>query len=185
TVYNSAGKSCGTILWETKSTKLFAYDWVEKLKKDQQASGADIAVLATSILPKEIDTFGLYNDIWITDYRLSLGLAMALRYSLLEIARQKVVSSGKAGTKSLIYEYVTGREFAMHIKIIASAFTKMQENLEAEKRAIARIWKKREKQLTTVLTNVSGMRGSIEGIAQKALPDVNVMSLEDIGDDDV
>ncbi|KKL85412.1 hypothetical protein LCGC14_1955020, partial [marine sediment metagenome] len=183
TVYTSAGRICGTIIWETKNTKLFAYDWIDKLKKDQQASKSDIAVIMTITLPKEVETFGLYDDVWITDYKSALGLATALRHGLLEVARQKIITSGKAGTKALIYEYITGKEFAMHIKVIVSAFAKMQEELETEKRAITRIWKKREKQLTTVLSNVSGMRGSIEGISQKALPDVSLMSLEEIGDD--
>ena len=186
TVYNTAGRPCGTIIWETKNTKLFAYNWIEKLKKDQQSSKADIAVIMTITLPNEIVGFGfgIYDDIWITNYKSALGLATALRQVLLEVARQKVVSSGKAGTKAMIYEYVTGKEFAMHIKVIVSAFAKMQEELETEKRAVTRIWKKREKQLATVLSNVAGMRGSIEGLSQKALPDVDLMSLEEIGDDD-
>ncbi len=184
TVYNSAGRLCGTILWETKNTKLFAYDWIEKLKKDQQSSKSDIAVIMTVTLPKEIENCSLYEDIWITNYKSALGLATALRYSLIEVTRHKVISAGKASTKGLIYEYVTGKEFAMHIKVIVSAFVKMQEELEAEKRAITRMWKKRGKQIESVLTNVSGMRGSIEGISQKALPEVDMMSLEEIGDND-
>ncbi len=183
TVYSTSGQICGTVLWETKNTKLFSTDWIEKLKKDQQASKSDIAIIMTVALPEEIENCGLYKDIWITNYKSALGLATALRYSLIEVARQKTISSGKAGTKDLIYEYVTGREFAMHIKVVVSAFVKMQEDLETEKRAVTRIWKKREKQLTTVISNVSGMRGSIEGMSQKALPDVNLMSLEEIGDD--
>ncbi|KKM72799.1 hypothetical protein LCGC14_1416900 [marine sediment metagenome] len=184
TVYNSVGVICGTILWETKNARLFMSDWIDKLKKDQQASNSDIAVLMTMTLPKEVENCGLYKDVWITNYKSSLGLCTALRSGLLEVARQKLVSSGNASTKSLIYEYVTGKEFAMHIKVIISAFVKMQEELEAEKRAVTRIWKKREKQITAVLNNLSGMRGSIEGISQKALPDVD-LSLEEIGDDDV
>ncbi len=182
TIYNPAGKACGTIIWELKNTKLFMQDWISKLKKDQQAAKSDIAVLMTMTLPKGIENFGLHDDIWVTDYKSTLGLATALRHGLLEVARQKVVDAGKSGAKGLIYDYVTGKEFASHIKLIVSAFTQMQEELEAEKRALTRIWKKREKQLSTVLNNVSGMRGSIEGISQKALPDVDV-SLETIGDD--
>ncbi len=184
TVFNSSGKDCGTILWETKNTKTFMGDWVEKLKKDQQAANADIAVLMTVTLPREIKNFGMYKGIWVTTYNSALGLATALRNGLLDVAKQKIVSAGNTSTKTLIYDYVTGKEFAMTIKVVASAFIKMQEELEAERRAITRIWKKREKQLVTVVENLSGMRGSIEGISQKALPDVDVMSLEEIGDDD-
>ncbi len=184
TVYNSAGKICGTIIWELKHTKLFAQSWIDKLKKDQQASNSDIAVLMTVTLPKEIENFGIYQNVWVTDYKSTLGLATALRGGLIEVTKQKAISSGNASTKQLIYEYVTGREFSMHIQVIVSAFARMQEELETEKRAISRIWKKREKQISNVLNNISGMRGSIEGISQKALPKVSMMSLEEIGDED-
>lgn len=183
-VHSSAGRVCGTILWETKNTKLFSQDWIVKLKKDQQSAKADIAILMTITLPKGIENCGLYEDTWITDYKSALGLATAMRYSILEVARQKLVSSSKSGTKGLIYDYITGKEFALHIKSIVIAFIRMQEDLETEKRAINRIWKKRDKQITSVLTNLSGMRGSIEGISQKALPDAGSMSLEEIGEND-
>jgi hypothetical protein len=86
--------------------------------------------------------------------------------------------------KDSIYEYVTGPEFAMHIKEVVSAFAVMLEELEKEKRAINLIWKKREKQISTVLTNVAGMKGSIEGLAQKALPEAEVLSLEAVTDEE-
>lgn len=43
------------------------------------------------------------------------------------------------------------------------------------------IWKSREKQLETVLANVAGIRGSLEGYAGKTLPGMETMRLEDIG----
>ena len=101
---------------------------------------------------------------------------------LTEVARQKLVSAGQADMQGLIYEYITGLEFAMHIKEVVSAFAIMQGELEKEKRAITLIWKKREKQISTVLINIAGMRGSIEGLAQKALPEADILSLEEIID---
>lgn len=179
-VRNATGKFCGTIVWESKNTKEFTPKWIEKLRKDQQEAKADIAILVTVALPKEIENFGQQKDIWITSWKFAIGLATVLRHTLIEVTRQKIVSAGQASMKDLVYEYVTGREFAMHIKVVASAFKLMQEDLETEKRAISRIWKKREKQIVAVLENIAGMRGSIEGLTQKALPEVEVLSLETI-----
>ena len=183
-VRNSAGKLCGTILWESKNTKDFKKTWIPKLQKDQQDAKADIAVIVSIALPKEIENFGQQNDVWISDFKSSVGLATALREVLIKVARQKLVTTSKAGMKELIYEYVTGQEFAMHIKTIVSAFAQMQDDLEKEKRAVALIWKKREKQIGAVLINVAGMRGSIEGLAQKALPEADVLSLKAVTDED-
>jgi len=183
-VYNKSGKICGSILWESKNTKDFNDAWIPKLRKDQQDAKADLAVIVTVALPKEIESFGRQDDIWISNFKSAVGLVTALRQLLIEVTRQKLVSAGQTSMRDLIYEYVTGAEFAMHIKAIVSAFAMMQEDLEKEKRAVALIWKKREKQISTVLTNVAGMKGSIEGLAQKALPEAEVLSLEVIADNE-
>lgn len=185
-VRNSAGKECGTILWESKNTKDFQKGWIEKLKKDQQQENANIAVILSIALPKEIESFGQYDDVWITDYRSAIGLAKALRQGLIEVARQQLISAGQDSMKDIIYRYITGHEFVMHIKAVVGAYRQMQEDLESEKRAMNRIWKKREKQIVTVLDNVTGIYGSIEGIVgkQKALPGLDTLSLESIARED-
>ena len=182
-VRNKSGRLCGTILWESKNTKDFNKAWIPKLHKDQQDAKADIGAIVSVALPKEIESFGRQDDIWISNFKSTIGLATALRQLLIEVTRQKFISAGQTSMKDLIYEYVTGQEFSMHIKAVVNAFAVMQEDLEKEKRAVSLIWKKREKQISTVLTNVAGMKGSIEGLAQKALPEAEVLSLETIADE--
>jgi len=182
-VRSSAGKLCGSILWEAKHTSAFNKAWLPKLRKDQQAAKAEIAAIVSVSLPKDFGSFGRQDGIWISDFKSAIGLATALRELLIQVTRQKLVSAGQDSMKDLIYEYVTGQEFAMHIKEIVSAFAVMQEELEKEKRAITLIWKKREKQISSVLTNVAGMKGSIEGLAQKTLPEADALSLETIADE--
>jgi len=185
-VRNHAGKICGTILWESKNTKDFQKPWIEKLKKDQQAAGADMAVIMTVALPKEIDQFGLYEDVWVTDYACCVGLATALRLGLINAQRQKLVTVGQESLKDVVYQYVTGQEFAMHIKATVTAFERMQSQLDKERRAMQRIWKDREKQIEVVLDNVIGMRGSIEGLVggHRALPEIETLSLEGVVEDE-
>ena len=177
-VHNKNGKLCGTIMIESKNTNLFSNTWITKLRKDQQAATADIAVLITVAMPKDVEHFGLQDGIWISNVVSTIGLISALRQTLIEVERQKLVSAGKQSVAGLVYDYVTGPEFAMHLKTVSSSFTILQEDLEKEKRAINLIWKKREHQINAVLLNISGMSGSIEGISQKALPITE--SLEEI-----
>jgi len=179
-VRNSAGKTCGTILWESKNTKDFSNKWIDKLKVDQQTVNADFAVIMSVVLPKEIENFGPYEDIWVTDYKSAIGLCALFRETLLRIARQKLVVKHQEGMKDFIYEYITGQEFILSIKAVVNAYKQMQEDLESEKRSMTRIWKRREKQISTVLANVTGIYGSIEGLVrgQKALPAIETLSLE-------
>ena len=47
-VIGPAGQPCGTILWETKRTKNWSGGWLAKLRGDQRAAAAELAVLALS-----------------------------------------------------------------------------------------------------------------------------------------
>jgi len=184
-VRNTAGKECGKILWESKQTKDFQKGWIEKLKKDQQEEGAEIAVIATMTLPKEIRNFGPLESVWITDFVSAKAVSAALRTGLINAAREKVLTENQETLKDIIYKYVTGKEFNMQIRAVAEAFIRMQGDLNKEKRAMERIWKSREKQIERVLSNISGIRGSLEGyIGQKLLPSLETLSLEAIETDE-
>jgi hypothetical protein len=181
TVRNANGKECGKIVWEAKYTKNYSGAWIDKLKSDQQSESADVAVLTTMALPKEIKNFGTLDGIWITDYASVFGLATALRIGLINAAKEKTLSANQDTVKDVIYRYVTGQEFAMQIRAIAEAFGRMKDELDKEKRAMEKIWKSREKQIETVLSNVSGIQGSLQGyLGQKVLADSGVSELENI-----
>jgi hypothetical protein len=178
-VRNSVGKECGTILWETKNTQAFSKDWIEKLKKDQQEAQAELAVIATITLPKEIKGFGIVDDVWITDYQTAICLATALRYGLISVAREKLVVTNQSTVKDIVYRYVTGQEFTLQVKSIVAAFGRMKDDLESEKRAMQKYWKSREKQIETVLGGVSNIYGAIEGyVGQKQLPQIDPLLLD-------
>ena len=185
-VHNQTGKECGKILWESKNTKDFQKTWTDKLKKDQQQANADIAVIMSVALPAGIDSFDIYDGVWVTDYKSVKGLATALRQGLIEVARQKLITTGQDSIKDVLYQYITGQEFIMRIRAVVEAFQRMNDELAKEKRAMTRIWSSREKQITAVIENVAGIHGSIEGPvgAQKALPEVGHLSLEAIADEE-
>jgi len=44
-VRNKFGQDCGKIIYESKRTKDFAADWIDKLKKDMRKEGVDVAVI--------------------------------------------------------------------------------------------------------------------------------------------
>ena len=118
-VHNTSGKDCGKILWESKNTKDFQKSWVEKFKKDQQEAKADIAVIMSVVLPAGVDSFDMYDGVWVTDYKSLKGLATALRQGLIEVARQKLITTGQDSIKDVLYEY-TGNIFNNSINLFFS-----------------------------------------------------------------
>src|SRR5690606_11473348 len=64
-VHNKFGQECGRIIFESKRTENFGGDWIEKLKMDMRSNSADVALLVTKTMPKELDNFGEKDGVWI------------------------------------------------------------------------------------------------------------------------
>lgn len=179
-VKSQSGKVCGKILWETKRTKTWSDLWLQKLKDDQQEAKADIAVLVSEILPKGLTHFRMIKGIWVTAIPSSLSLALALRVVLTQVAREKQLQSGKQEKMELVYNYLTGPEFRNRVEAIIESFIAMKSDLDAEKRAMSKIWDKRQKQIERVIYNIGGMHGDLEGIAGMTLPTIKTLELPTI-----
>jgi hypothetical protein len=177
-VHNQHGQFCGSIIWESKRTKLWNEAWIEKLKDDQREAKAEIAVLATTALPKEVNHFALINGVWVTNYSLAVCLAVSLRMNLIQVASAKMSAIGKYEKMEVLYGYLSGPEFGQRVEAIANAFVSMKNDLDQEKRAMNKIWAKREKQIDRVINNISGMYGDMQGIIGASLPQLKSLELK-------
>lgn len=178
TVFSSMGQKQGVILWESKNTKVWNAEWIKKLKDDQANIKADIVIIATQVLPEGIDTFGFRDGVWITAYKYALPLVATLRYQLSEMSRVKQSFVGKDAKMELLYNYLGGAEFKNRIETIVLAFVSLKSGLDAERRAMEKIWNKREKEIDRVIKNTTGFHGDLEGImGAAALPSIKMLEL--------
>lgn len=173
---------CGTILWESKRTKHWTDTWLAKLREDQRKSKADIALIVSNALPKGVHTFGHVDGIWITESRCAIPLAMALRQSLIEIAAARQAGEGQHTKMEIMYQYLTGPRFRQRLEAIVEKFSDMQEDLDKERKAMTRLWAKREEQIRGVIEATAGMYGDLQGIAGKALKEIDGIALPLIED---
>lgn len=178
TVFSSMGQKQGIILWESKNAKAWKAEWVTKLKDDQTNIKADVVIIATQVLPDGIETFGFRDGVWITAYKYALPLVAALRYQLSEMNRVKQSFVGKDAKMELLYNYLGGPEFKNRIETIVLAFVSLKSGLDTEKRAMEKIWSKREKEIERVIKNTTGFYGDLEGImGSAALPSIEALEL--------
>ena len=176
-VHTRETQNCGKIYYESKRTKEFQKSWIEKFKADMRNKGVDIGVLVTQALPNDMERMGLVDGIWVCTYEEFKGLSSVLRESIIKLSLAKKGQENKTDKMSLLYNYLTSTEFSMQIEAIVEGFTQMQNDLNSEKRSMARIWKQREKQIDKVLENTIGMYGSIKGIAGNAIESVKALEL--------
>jgi hypothetical protein len=168
---------CGLILWEAKQTKNWSDGWLGKLRDDQRKARADIALIVSSALPKGVHTFDQIDGIWVTDVRCAVPVAIALRQSLIELAAARQAREGQQTKMELVYAYLTGPRFRHRVEAIVEKFTEMQSDLERERRAMQKMWAKREQQIRGVIEATAGMYGDLQGIAGKALEEIDGIAL--------
>lgn len=171
-----SGQPCGTILWESKRTKNWTEGWLTKLRDDQRKASAELALLITTALPKGVTSFDLVDGIWVAEPRCAIPVAIALRQSLIEIAKVRQAGDGQQTKMELVYDYLTGPRFRHRIEAIVEKFSDMQSDLDKERKATTRLWAKREAQIRGVVEATVGMYGDLQGIAGKALQEIEALS---------
>ncbi|WP_153800945.1 DUF2130 domain-containing protein [Foetidibacter luteolus] len=180
TVRNKFGSEAGKIIYESKRTKDFSNDWIEKLKADMRSLGADVAIIVTQALPKDMERFGEKDGVYICTFTEVRSVALLLRNALLKIADFKKSEENKGDKMVMLYDYLISNEFGEQWKAIREGFMSMKLSIQKERDAMEKLWKAREKQLEKVLLNAAHIKGSIEGIA--GADAVNLNLLEDTGD---
>ncbi|GGI27147.1 hypothetical protein GCM10008119_26200 [Pedobacter mendelii] len=164
-VRNNFGQECGKIIYESKRTKDFGGDWIEKLKKDMRSMGVDVAVIVSQCYPKGMDCFGQKDGVWICSFEEVNAVAYVLRDGILRLSSAMKSQENRGDKMHMLYDYLTGAEFSEQWKAIREGFMSMKLSIQRERDAMERLWKAREKQLEKVLLNATHIRGSIEGIA--------------------
>jgi len=181
-VHTREVQNCGEIYYESKRTKDFQPSWIEKFKADIRERGADIGVLVTEVMPKDMDRLGMKEGIYICTFNEFKGLSTVLRQTIIKLKLSIVSQENKGDKMHMLYDFLTSTNFKMQIEAIVEGFTQMKSDLESEKRAMQRIWKQRDKQIDKVVTNTIDMYGSIKGIAGNAIQSVNALELGESGD---
>ncbi|GAA8937811.1 DUF2130 domain-containing protein [Helicobacter pylori] len=182
-VHTREFQNCGKIYYESKRTKEFQKAWVEKLKSDMREIGADVGVIVSEALPKEMERMGLFEGVWVCSFEEFKGLSAVLREGVIQVGLAKKSQENKGDKVDLLYHYLTSSEFSMQVNAIIEGFEQLRADLESEKRAMARIWKSREKQIDKVFEGTINMYGSIKGIAGNAIGQVKALELGYDGED--
>ena len=177
TIKTFTSQNCGTIYYESKRTKDFQPSWIEKFKNDIRDKGANMGVLVTDAMPKDMERMGLVKDVWVCSYNEFKGLCFVLRENIIAISNAISSQENKGEKMLMLYDFLTGNEFKLQIEAIVEGFTQMQTDLNSEKRSIQGHWKKREKQIQKVLLNTNFMYNSFKGIAGNAIEPIKALEL--------
>lgn len=173
------GQSCGKILWESKRTRNWSDGWLQKLREDQRIAKADAAIIVSQALPKNIDTFGQIDGIWVTSPKCSVAVAIAVRHVLIEVAAARKSGEGQQTKMEAMYQYLTGPRFRHRVEAIVEKFGEMQGDLDKERKVMQKAWAKREQQIRGVIDSTAGMYGDMQGIAGRSLQEIEGLDFDE------
>lgn len=174
-VRNNSGTECGKIIYESKRTKAWSNNWIDKLKNDMRSSGSDVAILVSQVFPKDMEKFGEKDGVWVCNFNEVSSVASLLRNGIIKIHEAQKSQENKGDKMQMLYDYLTGNEFRGQMEAIVEGFFAMKQSIARERIQMEKMWKEREKQLEKVLLNTSGMYGSVKGIAGASVSDIPLL----------
>ena len=172
-VKNRSQRECGTIVWEVKRTKLFKYDWIQKLKDDVNRINANFGIIVTQTMPEDAKSFVLIDGVWICDFSSYIPLISVLRSNLFEIQRIRDLNRDIDKKASALYDYITSDQFKNKVTVMIDSYMNMRSSLEEEKRAFMKIWAKREKEIQRLMESTMSIIGNMEGLVGNAFPKIS------------
>ncbi len=171
------GQRCGTILWELKRTKNWSDAWLPKLRDDQRAAKAEVAMIVSDALPKGVVAFDFIDGVWVVESRCAIPVAIALRQYLIELSTARQAGEGRQTKMEMVYQYLTGPRFRHRVEAIVEKFSDMQADLDKERKTMTRLWAKREEQIRGVIESTAGMYGDLQGIAGRTLREIEGLDI--------
>lgn len=184
-VKNNFWQVVWTIVWESKNTKSWSESWVMKLKEDTLKVWWNVSILVTSVLPKDIKNFWIYDDIMVCTPEFAVSVAAILRDKILSISKVEKSLEWKDLKMELLYKYLTSQEFSSKINMMIQVFANLKAWIDSERRAMEKNWKKREKDLERATFAITWMYWELESLMWQALPWAEVLELGSWEDEDL
>ncbi|HEV7453892.1 MAG TPA: DUF2130 domain-containing protein, partial [Candidatus Saccharimonadales bacterium] len=183
TVKSTRGTACGVILWEIKRTKNWTDGWIPKLKEDLRNERANIPVIVTEIMPKQVtEDMGHLNGVWVCKPALTIILGTLLRKGLLDVGMQKALGENRGTKADALFNFVTSHEFVQQVESMVETYQDMALQISKEKIAFQKIWAQREAQAQSLLLNTANIIGSMQGhIGQASMPKIKGLELMEAG----
>jgi hypothetical protein len=131
----------------------------------------------TETLPDYVTHFDQIDGVWVSGIATVVPMAAALRRGLMETATARRAAAAADSNKDRVYSYLTGQEFRARVQGIVEPVIEMRSSLDAEKRAAARQFASRDKQIERVAAGLAGMYGDLQGVVGPSLPSATGLAL--------
>ena len=159
-------------------TKNWIEGWLAKLRADQRAAKADIAVIVSQArCPRAQNDIDLVDGVWVSAPRCAIAIAVVLRESLIGIANAWIAGEGQQTKAEMVYQFLTGPRFRHYVVAIVEKAVETLSDLDRQRRTMTRLWAKQEEQIRGVIKSIAGMYGDLQGIAGRTLQEIESLQI--------
>lgn len=149
-VVKHKGKVCGTILYDSKSHAQWRRSFVEKLREDQLAAGAEHAILATSVFPSGKQQLEIASGVVIANPARVVAIVSLIRDHLIRTHELRLSSKQRDGKKEALYDFMTSDRCAQIFAQCESLLGDVEDLDVSEQKAHQKVWQKRGKLIRNV-----------------------------------
>ena len=144
------GKVCGKIIYDAKNRNAWQNEFVNKLRADKIAEGADHAILSSNKFPKDKQHIHPQDGVIVANPARVLALAEILRGQILRMHELRI-SAEERGQKTVeLYAFITSEQFKQLVEQVETQTGKMSELDTTEQEAHRRTWDTRAKLIRSV-----------------------------------
>jgi hypothetical protein len=144
------GKVCGKIIYDAKNRNAWQNEFVNKLRADKIAEGADHAILSSNKFPKDKQHIHPQDGVIVANPARVLALTEILRGQILRMHELRV-SAEERGQKTVeLYAFITSEHFKQLLAQVETQSGKMLELDSKEQEAHRRTWDTRAKLIRSV-----------------------------------
>lgn len=134
---------CGLIVYDSKNRNAWRNDYVSKLREDQIAAKADIAILTSRAFPSGARQLHVQDGIIVANPARALALVTILRRHIVQIHGLRLSNEARDDKMSHLYDFVTSERFAVLLEQIETLTSDLLDLDVKEQTAHSRTWHRR------------------------------------------
>lgn len=157
----------GSILIECKNAQTFSKDWIAKLNNDKIAAKSDIGLLITVNMPNGYADEKLINidGVWVCQYGNHVIAIRLIREMIHKLNNMSLVNTNIENKAVALYQYLSSDNFKSQFQRILNSYSMMKTTIDAERKAMEKHWKEREKQLEQIYKSAIDIHSELSTIA--------------------
>lgn len=144
------GQECGKLIYDSKNRNAWQNEFVNKLRADKIAEGADHAILSSNKFPRDKQQIHPQDGVIIAAPSRVVALAQILRGQVLRMHALRASSEERGQKSEELYRFVTSEHFKQLVDQVETQTKRMLELDQKEQEAHRRLWDQRNKLIRSV-----------------------------------